>query len=342
MAGNHRAHAPAARLARRSVNRRSCEKREDTHYTSDPSTGRQSRGVRASPGSEGRRRHPVPQRRGARAAGAERRFRGRGLEERPRRPRSWGPPHESTGRHGAVPRERACDHGHRRLRRRTELQAPVDRRAGQHAWPGRAHRGSSRSPISRGGRCSTIRCYRQLVERGDPRESRPQDRDLPHRAIPPAGRGRARGPLPADRLRGRRRRGNSAFLFPGLPNETFNVFLGDFNLAWEIDIWGRIRRATESARADYLGAQAFRRGVLLTLVSDVAQAYFELLELDRELEIARLIDQDVPEHPRSVHPPVRGRRGIAARGVARRSGARARRRRRSRTSSARSSPRRTS
>jgi len=79
------------------------------------------------------------------------------------------------------------------------------------------------------------------------------------------------------------------FFVPGAPgNETFNSFLGAFNLAWEIDIWGRIRRATESARADYYGADAFRRGVLLTLVSDVAQTYFELLELDRELEIAQL------------------------------------------------------
>src|SRR5438094_386986 len=66
---------------------------------------------------------------------------------------------------------------------------------------------------------------------------------------------------------------------------TLNSFLGTFNLAWEIDVWGRIRRATEAARADYLAAEAARRGVLLTLVSDVAQAYFELLELDRELEI---------------------------------------------------------
>lgn len=71
----------------------------------------------------------------------------------------------------------------------------------------------------------------------------------------------------------------------GVPNATFNSFLGTFNLAWEIDIWGRIRRATEAARAEYLAARAVRRGVLLTLVSDVAQAYFELLELDRELEI---------------------------------------------------------
>ena len=68
-------------------------------------------------------------------------------------------------------------------------------------------------------------------------------------------------------------------------NPTVNSFLGTFNLAWEIDVWGRIRRATESARAEYLAAEAARRGVLLTLVSDVAQAYFELLELDRELEI---------------------------------------------------------
>jgi multidrug efflux system outer membrane protein len=68
-------------------------------------------------------------------------------------------------------------------------------------------------------------------------------------------------------------------------NVTFNSFLATFNLAWEIDLWGRIRRATEAAEADWLAAEAARRGVLLTLVSDVAQAYFELLELDRELEI---------------------------------------------------------
>jgi len=70
-------------------------------------------------------------------------------------------------------------------------------------------------------------------------------------------------------------------------NVTFDTFLGTFNLAWEIDVWGRIRRATEAARADYLAAEAARRGVLLTLVSDVAQAYFELVELDRELEITQ-------------------------------------------------------
>ena len=68
---------------------------------------------------------------------------------------------------------------------------------------------------------------------------------------------------------------------------TENDFLTVLNLFWEIDVWGRIRRASEAARAELLASEAFRRGVVLSLVSDVAQAWFELLELDRELEIAR-------------------------------------------------------
>ena len=77
-------------------------------------------------------------------------------------------------------------------------------------------------------------------------------------------------------------------VFTGLQqdNVTLNNFLGTFNLAWEIDLWGRIRRATEASMADFLAAEDFRRGVVLSLVSAVAQAYFELQELDLELEIA--------------------------------------------------------
>jgi multidrug efflux system outer membrane protein len=78
-----------------------------------------------------------------------------------------------------------------------------------------------------------------------------------------------------------------AFLIPDRPNSTFNVFLGAFNLAWEIDVWGRIRRSTEAARAQFLASEEARRGVVVTLVSDVATNYFRLLELDRELAIAR-------------------------------------------------------
>jgi multidrug efflux system outer membrane protein len=66
-----------------------------------------------------------------------------------------------------------------------------------------------------------------------------------------------------------------------------DFFFGAVNLAWEIDVWGRIRRATEAARAEMLASEAFRRAVRLSLVAGVAQAYFELRELDSEIEIAR-------------------------------------------------------
>src|SRR5438128_6183330 len=58
-------------------------------------------------------------------------------------------------------------------------------------------------------------------------------------------------------------------------------------MSWELDIWGRVRRGTEAARAALLAAEDARRGVWLTLVSDLAQAYFELLALDVRLQIAR-------------------------------------------------------
>ena len=58
-------------------------------------------------------------------------------------------------------------------------------------------------------------------------------------------------------------------------------------LSFELDIWGRLRRATEAARADLLATEENRKAVITTLVSDVAGAYFNLLELDMELEIAK-------------------------------------------------------
>jgi multidrug efflux system outer membrane protein len=61
----------------------------------------------------------------------------------------------------------------------------------------------------------------------------------------------------------------------------------DLSLAWELDFWGKYRRATESARANLLATEWARKEVIDTLVSDVAAAYFQLRELDLELEIAR-------------------------------------------------------
>src|SRR5262249_33757782 len=58
-------------------------------------------------------------------------------------------------------------------------------------------------------------------------------------------------------------------------------------LSWEIDLWGRVRRLNEAARARYLATEEGRRGVLLSLAADVATAYFRLRELDFQLEIAK-------------------------------------------------------
>lgn len=66
----------------------------------------------------------------------------------------------------------------------------------------------------------------------------------------------------------------------------YSSAVGLLNAAWELDVWGRIRRATEAARANTYQQEEIRRGIMLTLVSDVASGYFRLLQLDRELAIA--------------------------------------------------------
>lgn len=67
------------------------------------------------------------------------------------------------------------------------------------------------------------------------------------------------------------------------PYSDFQAFS---SASWEIDIWGRIRRATEAARANLLGSEEGRRGVLLTVVAAVATGYIDLKYLDKQLEIA--------------------------------------------------------
>jgi multidrug efflux system outer membrane protein len=58
-------------------------------------------------------------------------------------------------------------------------------------------------------------------------------------------------------------------------------------LSWEVDLWGRLRRMTEAARARYLASEEGRRAVTVALVSDVTTAYFQLLEFELELDISR-------------------------------------------------------
>ncbi|HEX2833102.1 MAG TPA: efflux transporter outer membrane subunit [Thermoanaerobaculia bacterium] len=69
--------------------------------------------------------------------------------------------------------------------------------------------------------------------------------------------------------------------------ETGAAIAANAGAFWEVDLWGRIRRLNEAARAQYLASEEGERAVRLALASEVASAYFDLRELDRELVIAR-------------------------------------------------------
>lgn len=70
-------------------------------------------------------------------------------------------------------------------------------------------------------------------------------------------------------------------------NRSYQNWVASFGMVWEIDVFGRIRREAEAASATYVATEMDRRGVYIALVADVAQSYFNLRELDLELEIAR-------------------------------------------------------
>lgn len=75
--------------------------------------------------------------------------------------------------------------------------------------------------------------------------------------------------------------------YPRLPPPfTNNNFALGADAAFEVDLWGRLRNATDAARANLLATEEAQRTVVITLVSDVAQSYFELRARDQDLEIA--------------------------------------------------------
>jgi multidrug efflux system outer membrane protein len=90
--------------------------------------------------------------------------------------------------------------------------------------------------------------------------------------------------------------GSYTFVPPGT-NLASSFTQAGFSLSWELDVWGRVRRLTQSARAQYLATDEARHGVMSTVIADVTTNYLNLLELDQELEIA--------EHTREI-----GERGL--------------------------------
>jgi NodT family efflux transporter outer membrane factor (OMF) lipoprotein len=79
---------------------------------------------------------------------------------------------------------------------------------------------------------------------------------------------------------------STTFIKPGTNLSASYLTVGAA-LSWELDLWGRLRRQTEAARAQYLASQEGRNAVTVSLVSDVMTAYLQLLELDLELDISR-------------------------------------------------------
>ncbi len=73
----------------------------------------------------------------------------------------------------------------------------------------------------------------------------------------------------------------------GNSGSTFNNFSTLGNINWEIDFWGKYRRATESAKADMLASQYAQRTVQVSLISEIANTYFLLLDFNARLEISK-------------------------------------------------------
>jgi outer membrane protein, multidrug efflux system len=71
------------------------------------------------------------------------------------------------------------------------------------------------------------------------------------------------------------------------PNFQTSSNRAGLTLSWELDFWGKFRRATEAARATLLASEWARQAVISTLIADLASSYFRLRELDLELEISR-------------------------------------------------------
>lgn len=96
---------------------------------------------------------------------------------------------------------------------------------------------------------------------------------------------------------------------PFIRNDTYYSY--NFSLSWELDLWGRIRRLNEQQRALFFASLDVQRGVWLSLVSDVAQAYFELRALDALLEIARETGQSFQESYNLFNKKLEGGAGSA-------------------------------
>ena len=93
-----------------------------------------------------------------------------------------------------------------------------------------------------------------------------------------------------------RERSSANTVLPG--GRTFSDYGVNLSASFELDVWGKLRRATESARANLLASEQGKGTVVLTVVTTVASGYIQLRALDRQLEIAQRTSQSLGEAAR--------------------------------------------
>src|SRR5438445_4685809 len=82
------------------------------------------------------------------------------------------------------------------------------------------------------------------------------------------------------------RAGRNQTVFGTFGSFTYNVYQATADLSWELDVWGRLRRSTSAARSDLVAREEDRRALQLSLIGDVATAYFDLRAADLNLAIS--------------------------------------------------------
>src|SRR6266702_2908138 len=83
------------------------------------------------------------------------------------------------------------------------------------------------------------------------------------------------------------RAGRNKQVFGTFGSFSYDVYSATADLSWELDLWGRLRRGTSAARSDLVAREEDRRALQLSLIGDVATAYFDLRAADLNLAIAR-------------------------------------------------------
>lgn len=76
-------------------------------------------------------------------------------------------------------------------------------------------------------------------------------------------------------------------VFMNLGGDELTLLNGQANLNWELDIWGKLRRQNEAALADLISTEYGYRAIMISLISEVALVYFDLIKVNEQLEISK-------------------------------------------------------